>query len=107
MSSRGKERVAPRSLGLGSTRGRVHNEGAAELAVLAEHPSSIGTEKLLLISTTDDDEVDELAPSNSHRRWRDQSETYSNLLATREQSLSHLDMAGHSDLRISLQRFTK
>ena len=64
-------------------------------------------EKGLLKTTTDDDEVDALALSNSHQRWRDRSETYSYLLAAGEQSLGHLDVAGHSDMRVSLQRFTK
>jgi hypothetical protein len=37
----------------------------------------------------------------------DRSETYAYLSAAGEQSLSHLDVARHSDLRISLQRFAK
>ena len=32
---------------------------------------------------------------------------HATLLAAGEQSLGHLDVAGHSDLRVSLQRFTK
>src|ERR1700730_1451997 len=86
--------------------GAAHSEGAAADAILAEHPSRIGTGKVLPKSTTDDDGIDGLAPARrSHQRCRDRSETHSYLSAAGEQSLGHLDMTGHSDMRVRLQRF--
>ena len=41
-------------------------------------------------------------------RCADRSETYSYLAGgAGEERLSHLDVAGHSDLRVSLQRFVE
>ena len=37
----------------------------------------------------------------------DRSETYAYLSAAGEQSLSHFDVAGHPDLRVTLQRFVE
>src|ERR1700688_4810193 len=61
MGSRARGRAATRSVL--SVREAAHSDGAGGVAVLAEHPSSIGAGKVLPKSTTDDDEV-----IDAHRR---------------------------------------
>jgi hypothetical protein len=69
MGSRARGRAGTRSLR--SAGGAAHSEGAAVDAILAEHPSRIGTGKVLPKSTTDDDGIDGLAPARrSHQLCR-------------------------------------
>jgi hypothetical protein len=79
----------------------IRHTHAAVDAILAEHPSSIGTGKVLPKSTTDDDETSLLGQPVSSG-VADRSETYSYLSAAGEQSLTHLDVARHSDTLVTL-----
>jgi hypothetical protein len=54
-----------------------------------------------------DDVLDSHRQKVRHQPRRPRYETYSNLLAAGEQSLSHLDVTRHSDTLVALQRFTE
>ena len=104
MGSRARGKAAARSLR--SARGAAHSEGTAAVAVLAEHPSSIGTGKVLPKSTTDGmicwARTAKRFVTNSRGPIRD---LLSPTGGAGEERLSHLDVARHSDTLVTLQRF--
>jgi hypothetical protein len=86
----------------------AEGESAATDSVLAEHPNSIGTGKVLPKSTTGDDDIDAShRPTGLINGGGPVRDFLLSFGRAGEQSLGHLDVARHPDMRVSIQRFAE